>query len=77
MTGRFGWICPICGAYVSGRTRAGRGLSRSNHLRVHGIFTTWLTPEEKENDKFLKGFDLLLRSGLNYYNALDEVRKHI
>ena len=77
MPGGFSWTCPICGVAVSGRSIPGRGMSRANHLRSHGIWTSWLTPEEKEDNHFLLALYDNLKSGLDYYDAVEQTRQGI
>lgn len=77
MPGNFHWCCPICGKWVSGKTIPGVGLSRSNHLRSHGIWTSrGLTKENKEDNRFLKLLHFYLqKSGFDHDEALRETRR--
>ena len=79
MPGNFHWNCPICNKWVSGRTMPGVGLSRSNHLRSHGIWTSrGLTDEEKEGTQFLILLNFYLHKiGLDHDKALEITRRQI
>lgn len=48
--------CPICGTTipVKSGTKQGYGMVRSNHLRSHGINTSFLTLEQKNSRDYIK-----------------------